>query len=337
MACLHKGRRRTDKVTGFHKYSVAYLSNGTRRFNQPFAATPYGPHIVQGDVIGVGYRPRTGTIFFTRNGKKLEDVVHGLKSQNFFPAVGANGPCVVHVNFGQAGFVFIEANVKKWGLAPMTGSLAPPPPYGSEQGSILLEAGTKDGFTSSRARGHQHSHSVQLYSRQGSNALDPGHTRSRSGNFRVLPPTSPGPLRSPTDISLAQLVPTDDGGEPSSSAAALAPGGGAPQPVIALGMDDANNPPPPEYTSPEHSDTEADSRRNSTDSENTPLIHLTRSRGSSLVTVRGRASSSATTNNNGPPPPRGPPSPPIPSYQDAIQQGAGRDRSDSTRSGHSAR
>jgi hypothetical protein len=31
--------------------------------------------------------------------------------------------------------------VKKWGLAPMTGSLAPPPPYGSEQGSILLESG----------------------------------------------------------------------------------------------------------------------------------------------------------------------------------------------------
>jgi hypothetical protein len=325
-----------NQCIGFHKYSVAYLSNGTRRYNQPFTATPYGPQIVQGDVIGVGYRPRTGTIFFTRNGRKLEDVVHGLKSQNFFPAVGANGPCVVHVNFGQAGFVFIEANVKKWGLAPMTGSLAPPPPYGSEQGSILLEAGTKDGFTSSQARGHRHSHSVQLYSRHGHNTLDPGHARSRSGNIRVLSPTSPGPLRSPTDISLAHLAPTDDSGEASSSAAALVLAANGPnQPSVILGVDDANNPPPPEYTSPEHSDAETESRRNSSDSENTPLIHLTRSRGGSLATVRERANSGA--NNNRPSPSRGPPSPPIPSYQDAIQQGAGRERSDSARTVRSAR
>ncbi|KXX73677.1 Protein ssh4 [Madurella mycetomatis] len=322
------------RLPGFHKYSVAYLSNGTRRFNQPFAATPYGPHIVQGDVIGVGYRPRTGTIFFTRNGKKLEDVVHGLKSQNFFPSVGANGPCIVHVNFGQAGFVFIEANVKKWGLAPMTGSLAPPPPYGSEQGSILLEAGTKDGFTGSQVRGHRHSHSVQVYSRQGPNTLDPGHTRSRSGNFRVLSPTSPGPLRSPTDISLAHLAPTDDTGEPSSSAAALVSRGGEPPISRRARCGRCQQPPAPEYTSPEHSDAETDSRRSSTDSENTPLIHLTRSRGGSLATARGRASSSA---NNRSSPPRGPPSPPIPSYQDAIQQGAGRDRSDSAMSARSTR
>ncbi|KAA8568823.1 hypothetical protein EYC84_007806 [Monilinia fructicola] len=75
---------------------------------------------------------------------------------------------------------FIEANVKKWGLAPMTGSLAPPPPYGSEQGSILLEAG-RDGAQSSN--GHYQP--------------DPRHGRTRSGNFRPGPPTSPGPIRSP--------------------------------------------------------------------------------------------------------------------------------------------
>ncbi|KAK1760903.1 protein ssh4 [Echria macrotheca] len=309
------------RLPGYHKYSVAYLSNGARRYNQPFSATPYGPHIVQGDVIGVGYRPRTGTIFFTRNGKKLDDVVHGLKSQNFFPAVGANGPSIVHVNFGQAGFVFIEANVKKWGLAPMTGSLAPPPPYGSEAGSILLEAGTKDGFSSSQSRGHGYSHSVQTYSRSGPTGLDPGHNRSRSGNFRVLPPTSPGPIRSPTDISLAHLVPTDDSAEASSSAAPPVVGRSEDRPPIGLGVHDSH-PPPPEYTSPEHSDADDSSRRNSTDSENAPLIRLTRSRGGSSATVRANAANRTS---------QGPPSPPIPSYQDAVQQGAGRDRSDSTR------
>ncbi|KAJ9142702.1 Protein ssh4 [Pleurostoma richardsiae] len=310
------------RLPGYHKYSVAYLSPGIRRFNQPFNPTPYGPPFVQGDVIGVGYRPRTGTIFFTRNGKKLEDVVHGLKSQNFFPAVGANGPCTVHVNFGQAGFVFIEANVKKWGLAPMTGSLAPPPPYGSEQGSILLEAGSKDGFTSAPPRGHGHSHSVQTYFRHNPpQNLEPQHSRSRSGNFRVLPPTSPGPVRSPTDISLAHLAPTDEGGEPSTAttaahAAAQAEG----QHGVGLGLHEAGIP-PPEYTSPEHSD--AGSRRNSGESENTPLIRVARSRGASSVTVRPRGSSNTTA---------GPISPPIPSYSDAVRDDATRSRSDSARS-----
>jgi hypothetical protein len=177
------------RMPGFHKTSVAYLSSGQRRYNQPFNATNYGPQYVQGDVIGVGYRPRTGAVFFTRNGKKLEEVAHGLKTQNFFPTVGANGPCVVHVNFGQLGFVFIEANVKKWGLAPMTGSLAPPPPYGSEAGSILLESG-RDGV------------------REGSSWF-PGHLRTNSSNQTRLqgrPMRSPnGPDRSPTDISLAHL------------------------------------------------------------------------------------------------------------------------------------
>ncbi|MCJ1308476.1 Rsp5p-dependent ubiquitination, sorting of cargo proteins at the multivesicular body [Agyrium rufum] len=191
------------RMPGWHKTSVAYTSSGQRRYNQPFTPTIYGPEIVQGDVIGVGYRPRTGTVFFSRNGKKLEDVAHGLKTQNFFPTVGANGPCTVHVNFGQSGFVFIEANVKKWGLAPMTGSLAPPPPYGSEQGSILLEAGRESVAGQRNPPG----------------GYQTGHNRTRSRFGVVGGPTSPGPVRSPTDISLSHLahIPShEDIGEGSS-------------------------------------------------------------------------------------------------------------------------
>lgn len=165
-------------ILGWHKCSVAYTSSGDRRFNQPFLPIPYGPEYVRGDVIGVGYRPRTGSVFFTRNGKKLDDVAHGLKTQNLFPTVGASGPCSVHVNFGQSGFVFIEANVKKWGLAPMTGTLAPPPPYGSEQGSVLLDASR--------------------------NTSRIAHSFFDSQPLRH--PNSPGPERSPTDISLAHLA-----------------------------------------------------------------------------------------------------------------------------------
>ncbi|KKA30945.1 hypothetical protein TD95_004972 [Thielaviopsis punctulata] len=291
------------RMPGFHKTSVAYLSSGTRRFNQPFNALFYGPEFVQGDVIGVGYRPRTGTIFFTRNGKKLDDVVHGLKSPNFFPAIGANGPCTVHVNLGQSGYVFIEANVKKWGLAPATGSLAPPPPYGSEAGSILLASG-KDGYTGPQFPRHAHSNSQSSYRVAAlSNVLHPQHTRSRSGTYtRVMSPTSPGPQRSPTDISLAQLVPADEVGEsshhrhhqqqPTSGAA------NANQDALGLGLQDALNP-PPDYTSPAAS--LYGSRRNSVDNENTPLIH---------VANRARVDSNASMRHV----------PPIPSYSDAVSQ-----------------
>lgn len=255
---------------------MAYASTGKRRYNQPFSGPHYGPQYVQGDVIGVGYRPRTGTVFFTRNGKKLEDVAHGLKSQNLFPAVGANGPCTVHVNFGQSGFVFIEANVKKWGLAPMTGSLAPPPPYGSEQGSILLEAGRE---------GAQSSHQNHF--------PDPRHGRTRSGNFRHHPPTSPGPIRSPTDISLAHLthIPTnEEPGESSAAAGTLATGNTT---QASLNVQDPSNP-PPEYTSPQPST--AGSPRGSSESEREPLI---------------RRKSTP---------------PPIPSYNDTVAEDRARER-----------
>jgi hypothetical protein len=152
--------------------------------------------------------------------------------------VGANGPCQVHVNFGQMGFVFIEANVKKWGLAPMTGSLAPPPPYGSEQGSILLEGG-REGVREGMA---------------GTYFTNYGHARSNSQQMRLgrNQPMSPGPQRSPTDISLAQLSLVDshedDVGEGRSTETALqhqADGHG-------LGFLQPGDL-PPEYTSPQGS------------------------------------------------------------------------------------
>ncbi len=195
-----------------HRVSVAYDSSGDRRYNQPFAPSIYGPGFVQGDVVGVGYRPRSGTVFFTRNGKKLDDVAHGLRAQNLFPTVGATGPCHVHVNFGQLGFVFIEANVKKWGLAPMTGSLAPPPPYGSEHGSILLEGGRdRSGDEHECEPTASWMMAAAHAPRHVTTSFQPSHDRSISAQVRLVSqqPTSPGPQRSPTEISLAALSAID--------------------------------------------------------------------------------------------------------------------------------
>lgn len=220
------------RLPGYHRTSVAYQTTGHRRYNQPFTPSSYGPPLTQGDVVGVGYRPRSGTIFFTRNGKKLEDMVHGQKAQNFFPTVGANGPCTVHVNFGQMGFVFIEANVKKWGLAPMTGSLAPPPPYGSEQGSILLESGRESAAQISQ----------RVYQ-------DANNART-SSTVRIAPSASPGPVRSPTDISLAQLahIPSNEDVGEGSSRTTVGDGEHAPL-LNPHDIDQA----PPEYSSPDSS------------------------------------------------------------------------------------
>ncbi|KAI8067542.1 concanavalin A-like lectin/glucanase domain-containing protein [Gongronella butleri] len=129
------------RLPGWNRYSVGYFSdNGAKYFSSCFNGKTYSLPFNHGDVIGVGYRHRTGTVFFTRNGRKIEDAYTGLR-WNLFPAIGANGPCQVHVNLGQRGFVFVEANVKKWGLAPSQGTLAPPPAYGLENDTILLAAG----------------------------------------------------------------------------------------------------------------------------------------------------------------------------------------------------
>lgn len=130
------------RLPGVSRHSVAYHSNGDKSFNWPFTAATFSEPLKEGDVLGLGYRPRTGTVFFTRNGFRTQgEAFVGLSRFNLFPTIGADGPCSIHVNLGQSGFVFIEANVKKWGLAPSVGTLAPPPAYGSERGSILLAAG----------------------------------------------------------------------------------------------------------------------------------------------------------------------------------------------------
>lgn len=137
------------RLPGRHPHSVTYDSNGYRRHNQPFLlkCPPPFPKLIEGDVIGVGYKTRTGTVFFTRNGKKLSELkigghIRGFKPPGFgrlYPTIGANNLCSVQVNVGQMGFVFIEGNVKKWGFAPLEGNGPAPPAYQKFNGDILLE------------------------------------------------------------------------------------------------------------------------------------------------------------------------------------------------------
>jgi SPRY domain len=199
------------RLPGHCRYSVAYHSNGDKTYNYPFTATPLAPSLKEGDVVGVGYRPRSGTVFFTRNGRKLEDAFVGFNAHNLFPTIGADGPCSLHVNLGQGGFVFIEANVKKWGLAPSVGTLAPPPAYGSERGSILLEAGAG---VSPHSVESSHSVTSRRLHRTRRPRPVSSAAPSASSPLRTSPLTSPPPPPTPPP----PITPIDEEPPESSSA-----------------------------------------------------------------------------------------------------------------------
>ncbi|CAM0140546.1 Protein ssh4 [Umbelopsis sp. WA50703] len=166
------------RLPGWNRYSIGYFSDSGRKFTHSiFNSRPCSLPFNEGDVIGVGYRHRTGSVFFTRNGRKVDDISSNL-NWNLFPTIGANGPCQVHVNLGQLGFVYVEANVKKWGLAPIQGTMAPPPAYGLEGGSILLASSSRGGDTGASTSGntnpnHASPGSHQMFSASSSRGVQP--------------------------------------------------------------------------------------------------------------------------------------------------------------------
>ena len=194
------------RLPGHSRFSIAYHSNGDKSYNYPFTSTTFNSILKEGDVLGIGYRPRSGTVFYTRNGRKMDDAFTGLMSYNLFPTVGADGPCSVHVNLGQAGFVFIEANVKKWGLAPSVGTLAPPPAYGSERGSILLAAGDSRPSSRRQSRHVASQNSPSPGRRSTHRSRRPKRSTLTTGNLPSSPlsnseMTPPPPLTPPPPIT----------------------------------------------------------------------------------------------------------------------------------------
>ena len=117
------------RLPGYNNFLMAYELTGNLKVNKPFP-TPLQQHmgenslynaqvlppLKQSDVVGFGYVISSGTYFITRNGKKIMDVMKGCYL-DMYPAVG----CFLtnakfQVNFGQMGFVWIEANVRKYGF-----------------------------------------------------------------------------------------------------------------------------------------------------------------------------------------------------------------------------
>ncbi|CAR29181.1 hypothetical protein ZYGR_0Z01020 [Zygosaccharomyces rouxii] len=168
------------RIPGMSIYSIAYESTGKLRINNPFTPSTLLPKLQEGDVVGFGYRYRTGTIFITHNGKKLMDVTQNVGIDLFISLGSMNGAFTrtytrdglledpdnielrsalaenrdielpkdlqrvhdvrqegdlptdeveLNVNLGQLGFVFVEANVKKYAFGSLFGEIGIPPSY----------------------------------------------------------------------------------------------------------------------------------------------------------------------------------------------------------------
>lgn len=159
-------------LPGRFPHSISYDSSGSRRFNEPFSNSNSSnpmimpgatndlnfPKIEQGDVIGIGLRIKTKAVFFTRNGKRIsESKLGGHKyfpiDSLIYPTIGIsylsptviNDEVKIYCNFGQAGYVFIEGNVKKWGLGNLNGNQPPPPKYERWNTDVILETTDDEG------------------------------------------------------------------------------------------------------------------------------------------------------------------------------------------------
>lgn len=173
------------RIPGMANYSIAYESTGKLRINNPFTPSTLLPKLQEGDVVGFGYRYRTGTIFITHNGKKLMDVTQNVGIDLFVSLGSMNAAFTrtytrdglledpdnvelrealaenrnielpkdlqrvhdfhqesdlpsdeveLNVNLGQLGFVFVEANVKKYAFGNVFGEIGIPPSYNAPEG-----------------------------------------------------------------------------------------------------------------------------------------------------------------------------------------------------------
>lgn len=149
------------QLPGYLPYSFAIESSGNLRLTTSSSTSliPYDnindelivlPQLNEGDVIGLGYKAISGTIFLTHNGKLIHEMVKYFKFQ-LFPVVGYKSitgdstECKISVNLGQLGFVYIEANVKKLGFCENKndGLIGAPPIYNKVNltNEILLAKG----------------------------------------------------------------------------------------------------------------------------------------------------------------------------------------------------
>ncbi|KAJ1862781.1 Protein ssh4 [Coemansia sp. RSA 2703] len=136
------------RMAGWAKNSVAYhTANGVVYYSHPLDSCRKCPRAHTSDTIGVGWRPRSGKMFFAINGAIVCHVRTPWIQNRLYPIVSADGPCKINVNVGTRAFVLSHANMRYWGLGPPEGARPPPPLYHHASESMLLDAASyQEGF-----------------------------------------------------------------------------------------------------------------------------------------------------------------------------------------------
>jgi hypothetical protein len=95
------------RLPGWNKTSVGYHSDDGRKFlSDPTGGCDYAYPYDEGDTVGCGYEPATGTVFYTWNGTFLGVAFSGVFAKALYPTIGADGPCKLEYNFGKKPFKF---------------------------------------------------------------------------------------------------------------------------------------------------------------------------------------------------------------------------------------
>ncbi|RKP35087.1 concanavalin A-like lectin/glucanase domain-containing protein [Dimargaris cristalligena] len=134
------------RMSGYSRYSIGYHSNqGLIYRNQPFTPLASIDEYSEGDVIGCGFRHRSGKVFFTRNGE-LMGILNARMFYTVYPTISNTGPCVLQANFGSSEFLLPHANVRHWGFANPEDTRPPPPAYGQDQDTFVVEMAAPPGI-----------------------------------------------------------------------------------------------------------------------------------------------------------------------------------------------
>jgi hypothetical protein len=116
------------RFPGFAPHSAGYSPDTCKKYYSSVFGKKYGGMCGEGDVIGCGYNQESRSVFFTQNGRNWGTAFGGMKKSDYYPTIGADGPCILSINLGQLEYLYIEANIRRLALAGRE-TLEVPPAY----------------------------------------------------------------------------------------------------------------------------------------------------------------------------------------------------------------
>ncbi|KAI8048100.1 concanavalin A-like lectin/glucanase domain-containing protein [Syncephalis plumigaleata] len=89
------------RLPGWEAVSVGYHSDDGRKFlSDPMGGMDYAAGYAEGDIIGCGYDPASGSVYYTRNGRHLGVAFSNIRAPALYPCIGADDECTLYANFG---------------------------------------------------------------------------------------------------------------------------------------------------------------------------------------------------------------------------------------------